>query len=200
MLRSERRRLTVACRRGVLLALLASGAVAGGTPGANATAAVTLPASPIYLNATFAYGGLQVEPATITYTGDGTGLLAGANVRDRSSGIEWTRWTTARASGTGYNQLNDCVPYCARGRFHAYRVRIELWRPRTLAGTLVFTRMTIFYVGARPHGEPRHYTFTDSHEGGPGGYSWGPPDAEGYCIHTGGLTPPASCKNIHALP
>ena len=38
--------------------------------GAGAAAAATLPVSPVYLNASSAYEGLQVKPATITYTGD----------------------------------------------------------------------------------------------------------------------------------
>jgi hypothetical protein len=61
-------------------------------------------------------------------------------------------------------------------------LKIELWRPRTLAGTLVFTRMTIFYTKGRPQGKPRHYTFTDSYTRG--GYGWGPPTAQTYCINT----------------
>jgi lysophospholipase L1-like esterase len=103
------------------------------------------------------------------------------------------------ALGTGFNQLNDCVPFCAAGHFHGYPVRIEMWRPRTIASILVFTRLTIFYTKGRPAGEPSHYTFTDSRLIS-GGYSWGPPTEQGYCVNTYGLTPEAACMNIHALP
>ncbi len=174
--------------------LLAVLTVAGA---ARAASSPPLPLSPAYLNATGAY--LQVEPARITYTGDGTGVLGGASARTGSSAIHWTSWTAARAKGTGYNQLNDCRPDCAGGTFHLFRVRIELWRPRRIAGRLVFTRLTIVYTGRRPGGEPRHYTFTDVYRRG-GGFSWGPPGAEGYCVHTYGLRPAAGCRNIHALP
>jgi hypothetical protein len=126
---------------------------------ADTSAASQLPVSPTFLDANHAYNGLQVEPATITYTGDGTGFLGGANVRDRNSGIHWTKWTPRVALGSGFNQLNNCNPDCAGGKFRGYRVKIELWLPRTLARTLVFTRMTIFYKKGRPSGEPRHYTF-----------------------------------------
>jgi len=172
----------------VILGIASSGAAASGS----------LPVSPTYLQATDEYNGLQVEPATITYTGDGTGFLGGPVARNQQSGIHWTKWTTAVALGTGFNQLNDCIPYCARGKFHGYRVRIELWHPQVLVGTLVFTRMTIFYRHSRPRGEPRHYTFTDTYIGS--GYGWGPPDEQGYCVHTYGVRPAAGCKNIHSLP
>ncbi len=122
-------------------------------------------------------------------------------MRNRQSGIHWTKWTTGLALGTGFNQLNNCEPDCAGGTFSGYPVKIELWRPRTLHGTLVFARMTIFYERNRPRGEPSHYTFTDTYTGGTlGGYSWGPPDEQGYCVNTYGQPPAASCKNSHSLP
>ncbi|HEV7943148.1 MAG TPA: hypothetical protein VGP17_10155 [Solirubrobacteraceae bacterium] len=166
----------------------------------GASAAGSLPVAPVSLNASEAYNGLQVTPTTIIYTGDGTGFLGGANVRDRHSGIDWSKWTADVALGTGFNQLNNCEPSCAGGQFHGYPVKIELWRPRTLAGTLVFTRMTIFYRRGRPPGQPHHYTFTDTYEGaGAGGYGWGPPSGQA-CTHAYGLKPAADCKNIHSLP
>jgi hypothetical protein len=169
--------------------------------GAPAASAAALPVSPVYLNASSAYEGLRVRPATITYTGDGTGLLGGAKVRTPSASIAWSQWTATRAFGSGFNQLNDCIPYCAHGHFHGYPVGIEMWRPRSLGGLLVFTRMTITYKARRPRGEPPHYTFTDTYRpGASGGYSWGPPDAEGYCTDTHGVPPQPSCRNIHSLP
>jgi hypothetical protein len=158
-----------------------------------------LPLAPATLGATQISNQLQVEPTTIVYTGDGTGFLAGASVRNRKSGIAWTRWTSETALGTGFNQLNNCNPSCAGGKYRGYPVRIELWRPQTLAGTLVFTRMTIFYEKSRPPGQPHHYTFTDIHTAD-GGYGFGPPGELDYCTHTHGLKPAAGCQNIHSLP
>lgn len=200
MNRYQLERRDLAGRGRLVVAALIVAAVIGAFA-ADAFASGTLPVSPIYLDATAAYNGLQVRPATITYTGDGTGFLGGARVRDRKSHIHWTKWTTKVALGTGFNQLNDCIPFCARGRYHGFRVKIELWRPRTVAGRLVFTRLTIFYTGRRPSGEPRHYTFTDTYRGGTGGgYSRSPPDAQGYCVNTHGAPPAAGCRNIHSLP
>lgn len=187
----------------LLLGALSFGCASGTTAftAADASASGGLPVSPTFLRATAAADGLQVEPASITYTGDGTGLLGGRNVRDRSSGIDWTKWTPSLALGSGYNQLNDCTPSCAGGRFSGYAVRIEMWRPRTLSGTLVFTRMTIFYKKNHPRGDRKHYTFTDTYIGGiGGGYGWGPPTEESYCVNTYSQPPEPSCKNIHTLP
>jgi hypothetical protein len=172
-----------------------------GVAAADASALSGLPASPISLDATNAYNGLQIKPATIGYTGDGTGFLSGASARSQNSGIQWTKWTTDVALGTGFDQLDNCTPSCAGGTFRGYPAKIELWRPRTVAHTLVFTRMTIFYKKRPPKGMPRHYTFTDTHTGGTlGGFGWGPPSQQGYCINTDGLKPEAVCKNIHILP
>jgi hypothetical protein len=188
-------------RRLLFVLLLGSLFLAFAGVAADAPASRTLPVSPTFLRATTAYDGLQVKPATITYTGDGTGFLGGPNVRNRNAGIDWTKWTTGVALGSGYNQLNNCTPSCAGGTFTGYSVKIEMWRPRTLHGTLVFTRMTIFYKHSHPPGGQSHYTFTDTYTGGTlGGYGWGPPSEEGYCIKTYGQPPEPSCKNIHTLP
>lgn len=179
----------------VLLIALALAGVAVPT----ASASRPLPLAPTGVGVTKAHKGLQVKPASIIYTGDGSGFIGGANVGEKRSSIKWTKWTSTLAIGSGYNQLNDCQPYCAAGKYHRYPVRIEMWRPRHLAHTLVFTRMTIFYEKSRPAGEPRHYTFTDTYVA-PGGYGWGPPSASDYCVNTHGLKPAAGCQNIHSLP
>jgi hypothetical protein len=173
-------------------------AAAGAIQSSDATVSASLPASPTYLQATDELDGLQVEPGKITYTGDGTGFLGGAIVHNQASDVHWTKWTTTLASGTGFNQLDDCDPDCARGKFTGYRVKIELWRPRVLVGNLVFTRMTIFYTKSQPRGSARHYTFTDTYAGN--GYGWGPPDGQSYCVNTEGIAPAAGCSNIHSLP
>lgn len=186
---------------GALALALALASTAGVSLAAASSHATALPASPTYLGATAAQGGLAVRPATIAFTGDGTGFLGGANARAKHGSIAWTQWNARVARGTGFDQLNDCKPYCAAGKYHGYRVRIVQWRPRKLAHQLVFTRMTIYFEKHAPRGEPRHYTFTDMHvRGGSGGFGWGPPGALGYCVHTHGLRPAAGCENIHELP
>jgi hypothetical protein len=179
-----------------LVALLIASAGIG-VAVAAASAASAVPRAPDFLGASVAHGGLEVKPATIVYTGDGTGFLGGASAR-RGSHIRWTEWTAQVALGTGFNRVHNCIPICALGASHSYGVRIELWRPRTLHGALVFTRMTIFYTGSHPRSDPQHYTFTDMYFGRSGGFGFGPPSAS-YCTQPG-LGPVAGCENIHSLP
>ncbi len=82
-----------AARRVLLLAAVIGAAVPCGT-----AAAAGLPALPSYSSAS-ARGGLQVRPAHITYTGDGTGTLRGAGptVR-RSGGLRWATYTSQSAT------------------------------------------------------------------------------------------------------
>jgi hypothetical protein len=181
--------------RSLLIALALVGVAV--VPAASASG--SLPLAPTGVGVSKAHKGLQVKPATIIYTGDGSGFLGGVAVGGKGSSIKWTKWTSTVAIGSGFNQINDCEPYCAAGKYHHYQVKIEMWRPRELAHTLVFTRLTIFYEKSRPPGEPSHYTFTDTYMS-PGGYGWGPPDASGYCVKTHGLKPAAGCQNIHSLP
>ncbi|MHB1468450.1 MAG: hypothetical protein ACYCSI_03360 [Solirubrobacteraceae bacterium] len=130
-------------------------------------------------------------------------LIGGPSVKSGCNDIASSIWTARRASGKGFEQVNDCRPSCARGGYHGYCVRIELWRPRSVAGQLVFTRMTTFFAKRTAPGDPRHYTFTDLHVGGAkgGGFGWGPPPAaSGYYVGTHGAAPAPGCENIHSLP
>jgi len=184
------------CVVATALAALLIGPV--GVVATDASVRSAQPYAPADLGATPGNHGLQVEPETILYTGDGTGFLGGASAHQHSR-IHWTEWTAEVALGTGFDQVNYCVPSCATGRFRGYRARIELWRTRKSHGALVFTRMTIFYLRARPRGNPQHYTFTDIFVNRPGGFGWGPPSA-GYCTPARGLKPAVGCNNIHSLP
>jgi hypothetical protein len=177
-------RLVLALAVGALLVL--------GLTASRASARTKLPRAPTELNT--GAKDLAVRPQDIYYTGDGTGLLTGSTLR---SGIRWSSWTAGTALGTGENQINNCKPSCAGGTFTAYPVRLEMWKPATLHGVLVFTRLTLWYTGRRPAGEPAHYTFTDLYSGG---WGFSPPDASGYCTHTDGQPRSAGCANINALP
>ena len=87
---------------------------------------------------------LQVRPATVSFTGDGTGYLGGRTTSPRHydrGGIDWLSWGERSAYGRGYAWLNDCRPYCAAGHFHKHRATIRASRPRNG----LFTRLTIVY-------------------------------------------------------
>ena len=96
----------------------------------------------------------KVKPAQIVYTGDGSGLFAGAQrVSKKNLGsIQWTKWNKKKALGSGANWLNDCKPNCAKGTYHGYAVTLKLTRPRHKSGFFVFTRMLVTYTGKLPKG------------------------------------------------
>jgi hypothetical protein len=176
------------CLIAVLAGLVLAPAAVGAKP--------RLPVIPTGQDATGQF--LKVRPPSLFYTGDATGAIAGAHIRGRNSAIRWTSWTPDAARGDGYDQLNDCRPDCARGKYHGYPAKIVAWRPRRLHGVLVFTRLTLFYLRSIPYGKFRHYTFTDEFEHG--GFGFDPPDAKDYCSHRDGLAPDPGCRNIHSLP
>lgn len=95
---------------------------------------------------------LQVRPAVVSYTGDGTGYLGGRTTspghQDRG-GLHWISWKPRLAIAHGFAWLNDCRPYCARGHFHPHRAIVRARRPRHGR----FTRMTIKF---RFHGRYRY--------------------------------------------
>jgi hypothetical protein len=94
----------------------------------------------------------KVKPATIVYTGDGSGLFAGATAVSKTNfgSLHWSKWNKKKAVGSGANWLNDCKPNCAKGKFHSYPVTLKLTRPRTVAGKHIFTRMTVTYTQNLP--------------------------------------------------
>lgn len=68
-------------------------------------------------------------------------VLACADANAYLTGLRWTTWTAATATGSGVLHENDCKPYCAAGHFHARAATVALSRPRRCKGALVFTRV-----------------------------------------------------------
>lgn len=76
--------------------------------------------------------------------GDGTNYLAK---------LEWTRWGTRSATGTGVDEVDDCTPDCARGHFHGYPAAVTLSGPRRCAHVKHqrdFARIVLQYSAAHP--------------------------------------------------
>ncbi len=139
---------------GVLLGLVAA-VVLAGTAGAAA-----LPGA-VADGGTVTQGkNVLVRPKQIVYTGDSSGFLAGpgqAGRRPKPGKLTWSSWTSSAALGSGDDWVNNCEPFCAAGKFSFRAVNIKLYRPRTMLGLLVFTRMTLHYT----HG-PNPSTHTSS--------------------------------------
>ncbi|MFF9765581.1 hypothetical protein ACIGXF_19320 [Streptomyces sp. NPDC053086] len=82
-------------------------------------------------------------------------ILACGDGNSRLTGLSWTKWGPDRAVGVGVNMVNDCKPYCAAGRFHAYPVVVRLdgsepWKKHP--GVQRYSRMSLSYPDARPQG------------------------------------------------
>lgn len=110
---------------------------------------------------------LQVRPAEIDYTGDGSGELGGFDGTGRGDNyghLHWTQWTPQQATGHGAVWINDFRPDRAAGHFHPYAVTVYATRAR--GG--VFRRLTLRY---RFHGRQVVDRRIVEHLGG--GYTYG---------------------------
>ena len=85
----------------------------------------------------------QVRPASILYTGDGSGILGGFDGTGigHPGHLRWLSWTTERAVGSGAVWIDNCNPDCASGTFTAHAVKVTASRP--VRGH--FTRLTLRY-------------------------------------------------------
>ena len=87
----------------------------------------------------------QVRPGSFT--------LACADGNSSLSHLTWSSWTAASAHGTGTQLINDCVPYCAAGKFVSYPAQVTFWRSEPVPGhpsQRYFSRVTLRYTGTRP--------------------------------------------------
>ncbi len=84
--------------------------------------------------------GLQVRPAVIGFTGDGTGFLGGftgaswvgrpsREVLQWAGRIHWSTWTSTEASGTGAIWSNNGEPDDARGTFYPRAATVRAYDP-----------------------------------------------------------------------
>jgi hypothetical protein len=70
----------------------------------------------------------QVRPATISYTGDGTGIvggLDGSSVQHLGH-LNWIAYNSRDGLAVGLVWLDNCTPDCAHGRFSAHRVHVRV--------------------------------------------------------------------------
>lgn len=139
---SWRHRLVLA----VCGALAAASVCAAAPAGAGATAHASRARLPVL---TTDFGAPRVRPATIGYTGDGSGIIgrlpsnAYHHVVGRRPGfLHWTTWTGTHAAATGTVWLLSCTPSCAASPFYRYRVTITAGRVRDGQ----FTRLTLYYT------------------------------------------------------
>lgn len=120
----------------------------GGALTAQAAGAAAAPSAP---------AAQAAQPKTVVVTCAGAAkvrpardVLACGDADDVLTGLHWKSWGPNAAFAVGVERIDDCTPNCASGRFHAYPVLVNLWRPEHAAGRRVFTRATMVYTAARP--------------------------------------------------
>ncbi|WP_328876044.1 hypothetical protein OHT76_41500 [Streptomyces sp. NBC_00287] len=80
-------------------------------------------------------------------------MLACGDGNSRLASLRWSQWGADSARAEGVNWVNDCKPYCAAGRFHAYPVTVRLdhpqpWKKRPQLSH--YSRITLVYTDSRP--------------------------------------------------
>ncbi len=130
----------------LIAVLLAVGAVGCASAPTRATDAALIqrasPAKAVVVNCQLKP---QVRPTAM--------ILTCADANDVLTGLHWVSWGTGAAFATGIEQINDCTPYCAAGKFINYPVLVDLWRAEPLPGhpgVLYFSRVTRVYTANRP--------------------------------------------------
>jgi len=113
--------------------------------------AVAAPTSVSAATALPVYGGctsqVKVRPHSIVFTcADGNFYAAG---------LHWSRWDAKQAVATGTAHANDCVPYCAAGHFHTYKIDVTLSAPVVCAHVDEFTKVSWRFPAAKPAHLPR---------------------------------------------
>ncbi|MEA2473513.1 MAG: hypothetical protein QOE06_1428 [Thermoleophilaceae bacterium] len=90
-----------------------------------------------------------VRPASISYTGDGTGVIGGfdGTYADDPGHLTWGKYTKNQGRATGALWLDDCDPSCAEGTFTAVPVSVHVFRPSHGR----FTRLTLKYTYQNDH-------------------------------------------------
>ena len=137
-------------RVAVLIAILLSVAATGcaSAPTRGTDTALTIRNAPVASAKTVVVNCLfkqQTRPSSF--------ILTCADAGDVLTGLHWVSWGSGAAFATGIEQINDCTPNCAAGKFINYPVLVNLWRPEPLRGhpgTSYFTRATRVYTANRP--------------------------------------------------
>lgn len=100
-------------------------------------------------------GKLTTQPAAIVFT------CADGNFGARH--LRWTGWGERFTAAVGTAYANDCIPYCAAGKFHRYRAIVVASGTQECSGGIVaYERVTIGFVGPSPYpkAKPRDLVYT----------------------------------------
>lgn len=122
---------------------LAAAALAGTGAALPATAA-TPGAARVHPGVTCPMGTPVVEPTFVPIScGDGSAFVIH---------VRWTYLSTHLGRAKGIVLLDDCVPDCAAGRYHAYGARLVFTDVATTHDRPYFTRLRIHFTSRHPAG------------------------------------------------
>lgn len=141
---------TVAAMTAVVLPASAAPSPRTGAAASSARTAVTQ--DPVVVVDCFAQA--QMRPSEY--------LLACGDGNNRLVGLRWETWGPGSATATGTDMVNDCRPYCAAGRFHAYPVRVTLSNPQAWPDhpdLRRFTTIRLVYTDTAPDPVPKDVTY-----------------------------------------
>ena len=86
-------------------------------------------------------------------------IVTCADANYRLRGLRWRRWNGPVARGRGFVYVNDCIPFCAAGRFHYHPVVVRLTKPRLTSCNgvrrFMYRHLHVRYVGSAPAGPKR---------------------------------------------
>lgn len=116
-----------------LLATVASGTLLLGLGLAAPAVAQAAPSTPKVSNC----GELSTKPTGI--------VLTCADAILALEKLEWTKWNSGTAKGTGVYAYNDCEPTCVAGTFYRDRVNVQLMTPKAVKGVKVFTKAKVTF-------------------------------------------------------
>jgi hypothetical protein len=127
----------------ILLSVVATGCSSAPTRATDAALVQrTSPEKTVVINCLFKP---QARPSSF--------VLTCADAGDSLTSLHWVSWGSGAAFATGVEQINNCTPNCAAGKFINYPVLVDLWRPEPLPGhpgVLYFSRVTRVYTANRP--------------------------------------------------
>ena len=66
------------------------------------------------------------------------------------SGLTWSKWTKAGATGTGTLVWNPCIPSCVAGKAEKFPAKVTLGRVASGAGVNVFSGLTLTFPKGGP--------------------------------------------------
>jgi hypothetical protein len=132
----------------ILLSVVVTGCASAPAPGRATDTALTQRDTAVYSEQT-----VVINCSFKPQTRPSSFILTCADAGDVLTGLHWVSWGPIAAFAIGTEQINDCTPNCAAGKFISYPVLVNLWRPEPLKGhpgTLYFSRVTRVYTANRP--------------------------------------------------